>query len=151
MTFILGLVAEPIPLEYEANARRPTGWRRPRADKLLDKYNCIGCHQVRPGVYDFKPTKDTLDALEHVYQTYETNKAKKDHVFPGHNAWTGVASPWPDRLTVLRHAGPRRGRRRRQSRSVKSPFDRGVALHQQRQNRPRHSSGRDGQDCARKT
>ena len=67
---------------------------------MLEKYNCVGCHQVRPGVYDFKPTKDTLDALERVYQSYASNQAKKDHVFPGHNAWTGVASPWPDRLSA---------------------------------------------------
>ena len=66
----------------------------------MDKYNCVGCHQVRPGVYDFKPTRDTLDALERVYQSYASNQAKKDHVFPGHNAWTGVASPWPDRLSA---------------------------------------------------
>ena len=68
--------------------------------KLLEKYNCIGCHQVRPGVYDFKPSKETLAALERTYQNYASNPAKKDHVFPGHNAWTGLGSPWPDRLTV---------------------------------------------------
>ena len=99
MTFILGLVAEPIPLSYEANPT-PDRLAEAKGRKLLDKYNCIGCHQVRPGVYDFKPTKGTLDALEHVYQSYTANQAKKDHAFPGHNAWTGLASPWPDRLTM---------------------------------------------------
>ena len=81
---------------------------------MLDKYNCVGCHQVRPGVYDFKPTKDTLDALERVYQSYASNQAKKDHVFPGHNAWTGVASPWPDRLSATV--------RRPASRKMKTPI-----------------------------
>jgi mono/diheme cytochrome c family protein/cbb3-type cytochrome oxidase cytochrome c subunit len=99
MTFILGLVAEPIPLKY-VSSPTPDRLAEAKGRKVLDQYNCVGCHQVRPGVYDFKPTKDTLDALERVYQSYANNQAKKDHAFPGHNAWTGAASPWPDRLTA---------------------------------------------------
>ena len=99
MTFILGLVAEPIPQKF-VYTPGPERLAEAKGRQLLDKYNCIGCHQVRPGVYDFKPTKDTLDALEKTYQNYEKNNAKKDHVFPGHNAWTGLPSPWPDRLVA---------------------------------------------------
>ncbi len=99
MTFILGLVAEPIPLKF-VNAPQPDRLAEARGHKVLDKYNCIGCHQVRPGYYEFRPTKETLDALESVYQNYEANGAKKDHIFPGHNAWTGAGSPWPDRMAA---------------------------------------------------
>ena len=111
MTFILGLVAEPIPLKY-LNTPGPDRLAEVKGRQVLEKFNCTGCHQVRPGVYEFKPTKDTLDALEKTYQNYEKNNAKKDHVFPGHNAWTGLPQPWPDRLDGLRHAGPSRQRTR---------------------------------------
>ena len=99
MTFILGLTAEPIPLKY-VNTPGPDRLAEVQGRKVLEKYNCIGCHQVRPGVYDVRPSKETLTALERVYQTYASDAAKKDHVFPGHDAWTGLGSPWPDRLTV---------------------------------------------------
>ena len=99
MTFILGLVAEPIPPKY-VNAPAPTELAEVQGRKVLEKFNCIGCHQVRPGVYDIKPSKETLASLERAYQNYTTNDAKKDHAFPGHNAWTGGPQWWPDRLTA---------------------------------------------------
>ncbi|HVS36581.1 MAG TPA: hypothetical protein VMS17_13535 [Gemmataceae bacterium] len=99
MTFILGLTAEPIPLKY-VNTPSPDALAEAQGRKVLEKFNCIGCHQVRPGVYDIKPSKETLAALERTYQNYEANDAKKDHAFPGHNAWTGAPQWWPDRLTA---------------------------------------------------
>ncbi len=103
MTFILGLVAEPIPLKF-VNAPAPDQLMEAQGRKVLEKFNCIGCHQVRPGVYDVKPSKETLAALERAYKAYEddpnVNGAAADHVFPGHNAWTGAPQWWPDRLTV---------------------------------------------------
>ena len=100
MTFILGLVAEPIPPKY-VNTPGPDRLAEAQGRKVLEKFNCVGCHQVRPGVYEFKPTKSSLEALERAYQNYSTGKsAQSDHVFPGHNAWTGLASPWPDRLVA---------------------------------------------------
>jgi mono/diheme cytochrome c family protein len=99
MTFILGLVAEPMPLKY-LNRPNPDRLAEIKGHQVLDKFNCVGCHQIRPGVYEFKTTPDGLKVLE---DSYNANKSslKKDHVFAGHNAWIGAAQPAPDRLTVF--------------------------------------------------
>ena len=67
MTFILGLVAEPIPAKYVAT---PKGEKHAEAvgRQVLDKYNCAGCHQVAPGVYDFKVTPQITDSLQERYK-----------------------------------------------------------------------------------
>lgn len=98
MTFILGLTADPVPLKHVYI---------PKGDKLaevkgrqvLEKYNCAGCHQVRAGVYDFKPSKESLDKLEKTYDTV-TKASAKNFTFSDHNAWVGSPSPFPDRLVV---------------------------------------------------
>ncbi len=99
MTFILGLVAEPMPLKY-LNHPNPDRFAEIKGHQVLEKFNCAGCHQVRSGVYEFKATPDGLKVLE---DSYNTNKSslKKDHFFAGHNAWAGTAQPAPDRLTVF--------------------------------------------------
>jgi mono/diheme cytochrome c family protein len=99
MTFILGLVAEPIPLKY-LNRPNPDRLAEVKGHQVLDKFNCAGCHQIRPGVYEFKTTPEGLKVLE---DSYNTNKSsmKKDHFFPGHNAWEGAAQATPDRLLVF--------------------------------------------------
>jgi cytochrome c2 len=119
MTFILGLVAEPVPTKYLND---------PSADRLaeikgrhvLDKFNCAGCHQIRPGTYeilkpdeelepDYEPPagqeatpsqKLTLRLDNAFFRASKSNFTASDHVFPEHNAWTGLASPLPDRLFV---------------------------------------------------
>ncbi|HTU88986.1 MAG TPA: c-type cytochrome, partial [Gemmataceae bacterium] len=99
MTFILGLVAEPMPLKY-LNYPNPDRRAEIKGHQVLEKFNCAGCHQVRPGVYEFKTTPDGLKVLE---DSYNTNKSslKKDHFFAGHNAWAGSEQKVPDRLTVF--------------------------------------------------
>ncbi|MHB1422036.1 MAG: c-type cytochrome [Gemmataceae bacterium] len=99
MTFILGLVAEPMPLKY-LNRPAPDRLAEVKGHQVLDKFNCAGCHQVRSGVYEFKTTPEGLKVLE---ESYNRNKSslKKDHVFPGHNAWVGAAQTAADRLTVF--------------------------------------------------
>jgi mono/diheme cytochrome c family protein len=94
MTFVLGLVAEPMGKYVYA----------PKSDRLaevkgrqvLDKFNCGGCHQLRPGVYEFRPTDDAIKQLEKVPYTFPN-----DHPFLGHNAWKGLPAPWPDRLIAF--------------------------------------------------
>jgi mono/diheme cytochrome c family protein/nitrate reductase cytochrome c-type subunit len=98
MTFILGLTAEPIPLQYV---------HQPKAEKnaevigrqMLDKFNCAGCHQVRPGVYEFKQADEIVKRLQ---QTLENSEAalKIDFNFPGHSAWVGT-TPTSDKLTAF--------------------------------------------------
>lgn len=99
MTFILGLVADPMPLKY-LNQPAPDRLAEVKGHQVLDKFNCAGCHRVRPGVYEFKTTPEGLKVLE---DSYNTNKSslKKDHFFAGHNAWSGAAQTAPDRLTVF--------------------------------------------------
>src|SRR5207248_7020682 len=51
MTFILGLVAEPVPAKY-LNDPTPDRLAEIKGRQVLDKFNCAGCHQVRAGVYE---------------------------------------------------------------------------------------------------
>src|SRR5262249_4599575 len=86
MTFILGLVAEQVPIK---STNQPTGDRlaEVKGRQVIDNFNCAGCHLIRPGVYDFKLNKDTRKLLE--------GRAFKDpgnHVFLNHHNWTGPAA-----------------------------------------------------------
>jgi len=102
MTFILGLVAEPIAGRYLNN---------PNADRLaevkgrqvIDKYNCTGCHQVRPGVYEFKGNEDTRKLLGFTYDTL-AGQLGTDYgslkMFAAHNAWGSPAPASMDRLLL---------------------------------------------------
>jgi cbb3-type cytochrome oxidase cytochrome c subunit len=110
MTFILGLVAEPIPARY-LNNPLPDRAAEIKGLKVLDKFNCAGCHQLRPGTYEFKVPEDgrvasaesVLGALNAAYENEDAKQRRAEDYakeFQGHNAWTGVLSPYPDRLTV---------------------------------------------------
>jgi len=50
MTFILGLVAEPVPSQY-LNDPPPDRAAEVKGRQVLEKYNCAGCHQIAPGTY----------------------------------------------------------------------------------------------------
>jgi mono/diheme cytochrome c family protein/cytochrome c1 len=98
MTFILGLVAEPIPDKF---INQPTADRRAevKGRQVLDKYNCAGCHLVQPGIYDFKRTADVLDSLATGTKDQRKNE-QGDYWFPEHNAWRDPTPLAPDRVTV---------------------------------------------------
>jgi cytochrome c2 len=106
MTFVLGLLAEPVPAEYVSHPN-PDRLAEIRGRELVDYFNCVGCHQVRPGVYEFKATDEALTRLEGAYET-AGDKLKHEyssgndqaHKFAASNAWTGPAPPWPDRVLV---------------------------------------------------
>lgn len=97
MTFILGLVAEPIPAKFVHNPG-PERQAEVKGRQVLDKFNCNGCHLVRSGVYDFKltpvvdfdkgapPLANRL--LGASYSLAGTTLAS-DFKFADHNAWTG--------------------------------------------------------------
>jgi cytochrome c2 len=99
MTFVLGLVAEPMPLKY-LNKPGPDRLAEVKGHQVLEKFNCAGCHQLRSGVYDFKTTPDGLEILETAFNSSRSD-SKLDHFFPGHNAWSGAAQTTPDRLMVF--------------------------------------------------
>jgi mono/diheme cytochrome c family protein len=98
MTFILGLVAEPIPLAY---VNEPKGDRlhEVKGRKVLDKYNCAGCHQLAPGVLDYKLTADAHALLDKSLARAKASLAG-DHVFKDDNAWVGQDPPAKDLLRI---------------------------------------------------
>jgi mono/diheme cytochrome c family protein len=102
MTFILGLVADPIPLKYLANPN-PDKQAETIGRQVLDKYNCAGCHQVRPGVYDFRH-EDVVRLLDESFRLAagpSDASIKSDfHSFLNHNGWYGSA-PASDRLMAI--------------------------------------------------
>jgi mono/diheme cytochrome c family protein len=101
MTFILGLVAEPVPAAY---VHRPDNDRLSIAKgrKVLEKYNCIGCHQVQAGVYEITRTPQTMSDLEDL--TYQKNPKKfageYHDKFAASNEWTGRPSNLKDRFLL---------------------------------------------------
>jgi mono/diheme cytochrome c family protein len=105
MTFVLGLVAEPVPNKY-LNEPPPDRLAEIKGRQVLEKFNCIGCHQARAGVYQIVKNDDTeagtalTGRLDQAYDRYVTNGLPGDHPFPEDNAWTGLASPVADRLFV---------------------------------------------------
>jgi len=101
MTFILSLVAEPIPQDIVYN---PTKDRlaQIKGHQVLDKFNCAGCHQIHSGDYEFKTNPSLLKDLEERYKdvTSSTNLTfANDMPFPNHNAWVG-ATPPADRVIL---------------------------------------------------
>lgn len=112
MTFILGLVAEPVPPKFVYN---PAGDKSAmiQGRQVLEKYNCGGCHLVRPGVFEFKLTDDKLPdgrscreaSLASLSMTYTGNQSQeeadpKDRPFPDHNAWGAAPQVKADRVRV---------------------------------------------------
>jgi mono/diheme cytochrome c family protein len=103
MTFVLGLLAEPVPLKF-INDPQGDKLALARGRQVLEKFNCAGCHQLRPGIYDFntaKPSTVLSESLEPAYKhVTASNTYKADLRFPDHNAWFGRPSPKPDRISV---------------------------------------------------
>ncbi len=99
-TFVLGLVAEPVPAK---SINQPTGDRLAeiKGRQVLDKYNCGGCHTIRPGIYDFKPGTKTLEHLVDMHEREEKQmKAIGEIVHLNHANWIGRPSP-TDRLIAF--------------------------------------------------
>ncbi|HMF14803.1 MAG TPA: c-type cytochrome, partial [Gemmataceae bacterium] len=96
MTFVLGLVADPIHPQY---VHRPSGDKLAEAKgrQVLDTFNCAGCHQIRAGVYEFKRTDKMLEKLKEFATGINYSD---DYFFPDHNAWVGGAQP-VDRIRMF--------------------------------------------------
>jgi mono/diheme cytochrome c family protein len=106
MTFILGLLADPVPLKYVYDPS-PERLAQAKGQQLLDKFNCVGCHQVRSGQYDLKLTKPNtgLDTLEGTFKdALSSTTYRADHRFENHNAWFGRPQTQSDRASI--HAIP---------------------------------------------
>src|SRR5262249_40838896 len=98
MTFILGLLADPIPAKY-LNAPNRDRMAEVKGREVLDKYNCAGCHQVRPGILEFKMDPETRKALQNSYNTAASTFAS-DHFFRDHSAWVGAAAGSDRRMAL---------------------------------------------------
>jgi hypothetical protein len=87
MTFVLGLTAESIPADY---LPQPDRDRRAEVEgiKVLDKFNCNGCHQLKPGGYELELTRQMARQLEAGYKLSLTTE-KSDFNFLNHAAWAG--------------------------------------------------------------
>jgi mono/diheme cytochrome c family protein len=101
MTFILSLVAEPIPQDmvYDPPKDRLA---QIKGHQILDKFNCAGCHQIKAGDYEFKTNPSLLKDLEERYKDIAapTNLTyAADLPAANHNAWFG-ATPPPDRVIL---------------------------------------------------
>jgi mono/diheme cytochrome c family protein len=94
MTFVLGLLAEPIPMKFVYDPA-PDRAAEVRGRQVLDKYNCSACHLVRDGIYDFKVTDELLKAFD---DFPNRGDFANDYVFVNHNAWVGPAAG--DRVTL---------------------------------------------------
>ena len=100
-TFILGLVADPVPV---ASISQPKGDRlaEVKGRQVIDKFNCGGCHLVRPGEFDFKITEDSLAQLENAHKVAQGRALQAgDHFFGFHANWVGKPQTAPDRLAAV--------------------------------------------------
>jgi mono/diheme cytochrome c family protein len=104
MTFVLGLVAEPIPLPY---VNHPTGDRlmEVKGRQVIDKFNCGGCHLIQPGSFELKLNDQTLAKLEATFQRGKGGR-EVDFDFHNHRNWVGAPQTSSDRL-VAYGANPR--------------------------------------------
>lgn len=86
MTFVLGLVAEPVPLQ---SVNQPKGDRlaEVKGRQILEKYNCQSCHLVRPGYFEFKATANVRKYLKNQHTVY--SEGQTNYLFPEHYFWTG--------------------------------------------------------------
>ncbi len=100
MSFILGLTAEQIP-EKMFNQPRGDRLMEVKGRQVLDKFNCTGCHLVRPGAYEFRTTADSLKALRDAYKSGQDQTRNSGmHTFPMDHFWTGKNPASPDRLVA---------------------------------------------------
>ncbi len=90
MTFVLGLVADPVSMKF-VNQPRQDRQNEVRGLQVLEKYNCVGCHVVKPGSYEFplsyvhegQTMKEQLEG----WLSSKRVDLERDTGFPEHNAW----------------------------------------------------------------
>jgi mono/diheme cytochrome c family protein len=99
MTFVLGLTGEPIPAPYR-NQPSPERMAEVKGRQVLDKFNCAGCHNVRPGEFEFRVNPATLKALAAAKKLSEPDGPPftTDYYFPEHYIWRGRPPTSPDVL-----------------------------------------------------
>jgi mono/diheme cytochrome c family protein len=108
MTFILGLVAEPIHPRY-LNNPGPDRSAEVKGRQVLDKFNCAGCHVIQPGVYDVKLDDEKNGFRRQLKLALSGDVAddmEKDVIYPAdhapspHDAWSGTQPLGADHVMV---------------------------------------------------
>ncbi len=96
MTFVLGLVGEPIPMKF-VNQPKPDRLNEVKGLQVLEKYNCVGCHVLKPGGYEMPldfvgpyNTESLRKQLEGRLGAKLTDLGKYPH-FPEHSSWRSPA------------------------------------------------------------
>lgn len=105
MTFILGLVAEPTPMKF-VNQPREDRAREIAGLKVIEKFNCNGCHIFKPGQWEVglaeavgdKTMKDEL--LKNLANPLTQSDLKNDPGFPQSSAWRNRRTPPPDKVVI---------------------------------------------------
>jgi mono/diheme cytochrome c family protein len=106
MTFILGLVADPIHARYQSRPA-PDRLAEVKGRQVLEKFNCAGCHLMRSGVYDIKLDSEerSRTLLQASYKAVSKDNFASDFTsfprFREHDAWTSNLPLSSERLTVL--------------------------------------------------
>jgi mono/diheme cytochrome c family protein len=106
MTFVLGLVADPLPLKY---VNKPAGDRlaEVKGRDVLEKFNCAGCHQLRPSIFEYKLSDEGQRLLAQSFEKAASSLAT-DHFFSDSDAWMPLAQPAAGRL-LIHGTNPREG------------------------------------------
>lgn len=100
-TFVLGLTAEQVPAKMTNSAMTPERMAEVKGRQILDKYNCNGCHLIRPGVYDFKPTAKALGMMVPIIKAANLEMDKLGEIrFLNHHNWIGRNAAGADTLTA---------------------------------------------------
>jgi hypothetical protein len=106
MTFVLGLTAEPISRQHIYQPRDDRKYEV-RGIQVLEKYNCVGCHTVKPGVFETNLNTKTADGST-LEEQMQRQYGKTDPVpistypyYPESNVWK-VPPGSPDGRVLLK-------------------------------------------------
>jgi cbb3-type cytochrome oxidase cytochrome c subunit/mono/diheme cytochrome c family protein len=93
MTFILGLTAEAVPMKF-VNEPNQGRLLEVKGHKVLERHNCIGCHTIKPGRYEFALDDPMQTQLQRIMgnTTYQ-DEIRRDIGFPEHSAWRPTQTP----------------------------------------------------------
>lgn len=104
MTFILGLVAEPIPTKFVYQPQLDRA-NEIAGLKVLEKYNCVSCHILKPGSYEVALTDQGRSGTiqEQLIKLHRDAEAelKADPGFPTSTAWRSNL-PYPSGKVIIR-------------------------------------------------
>ena len=82
-TVVLGLTGELIKPPYVYDPGLPKQ-AEVKGRRLMDKYNCVGCHVIKPGQYEYRATEEQAQELA----ARGKGQFESEYSFPGHPVWS---------------------------------------------------------------